>query len=1171
MLAVKRMRFLSFLLLGALAIALAGVNEACAAVTFGNAGAVATGTTSLSVPHPPGIVAGDLLVLAIANKYPTNGPATPAGWTLVTNGQGSGGAGAAGNDTGFVYATVFVKVADGTESGNLTVTLTSANTSMGRMFRYTNASGSGWDYAATNGSDNTGDTSWIVSGAANPGITSGDMLVVVSAINTDNPTWSAESVSAAGATFGTHTERQDSGSGTGNDIRLVVSDHTVTAGTAAAAPVFTMTASGGTPEGASVMLRIREVPGTTLGNGTDPGNASLAPGGAATMADAFTFRTSTGTDTITDVTVDLGTSAAAGLSLVEITDDAGSTVYGSVTNPATDTPTITLSTSTLTATTTLTQYKIRITPRSHANMPTLPGATYTVTAKINTWTGTNAKVGSDAAGTTITIDNASPLGASPTSGSAGNAQVTLNWTTSASADFNRSVVLRWDASTPGAEVPAEGQDYAVGNTIGSATVVCVRTADGPSAAVSGTDGAGTGGCSATPLTNGQSYSYVVFQKDTNGNYDVGVTFSGSPFTPFGPGCYAVASAAWNLTTTWASTSGGTPGTCPGAGNIPDSSTPVFIGETSTARAVTIPAGYAAQAASVTIGSNTSNAKSLTLSASTASLTVGGYITINKPSSNTTTNALNVNAGTVTVYGNVTLAGTTGTASRVSRINVTTGTLTIGGNLVFTAGVDANNVLDLSGGAATVNLAGAFTATVGTLLEGTSSTFNYNGTAAQTVRLNVGNIDYYNLHLNNTSASSATLNANVTTANVFGNLRVQSGTLNDGGFTIAGGAGDTFEVANGATIVYTTNTWVSGFTRTFGPTSTVEYARNGAQDVANENYGHLTLRGSNTKTLPAGTLNVAGNLTMGGTADLDHNGGTVNMNGSGAQTISLNAVNSILNNLTIANTGAGVTASGDVSLEGNFTNNGVFSPGTSTFILAGNNPQAIGGTSATTFYNLTANNTDGAVNDIVLDLDTTVNNTLTFIAGNIYTGSNTLIIGNTAGGCDAAGAAANRHVIGNLRKSFTASQLDCTFEIGSGTLYTPVRVVFDSVTTPGTVTASTTSGDHPNIATSSINSAQSVNRYWTLTQDGGLAFGSYTATFNYNASELDGGVTPDNFVVQRYESGAWFNTNLSSTISPTSTSTVIEGETGFGAFAIGESTVTGFLQEREFIYQREVYY
>lgn len=1201
--ALRRMRFLSLLLPGALAVVLTVANEARAAVTFGSAGGTgaATGTTSLTVIHPATVNAGDLLVLAVGNKYPTNGPATPAGWTLVTNGQISGGLGPQGANTGTVYATVFVKVASGTEDGtNLTVTLTSANSSMGRMFRYTNAAGSGWEYAATNGSDNVTGTTWSATGAADPGITSGDMLFVVSAINSNRFTggWESESVSAAGATFTTHTERHDSTTVAGDNMALVVSDHTVTAGTASAAPVFTMTRTGTTtattnaPTGASVILRIREVPGTTLGNGTDPGNASLAPGGVATMADAFTFQTSSGTDTITDVTVDFGTGMSAGLSLVEITNDAGSTVYGSVTNPATDTPTITLSTNTLTATTTLTQYKIRVTPRSHANMPVPPGATYTVTAKISAWTGTNAKLGSDTAGTTVTIDNASPLGASPTSGTAGNAQVTLNWTTSASTDFSRSVVLRWSDSAPGTEVPAEGVDYAVGNTIGTATVICVRTADGASTAVSGTDGTGTGGCSATALTNGQSYSYTVFQKDTNGNYDVGTTFSGSPFTPFGPGCYAVASASWDLATTWSSGSGMPSGDCPGTGNIPDASTPVFIGETSTAYNVTIPAAYTARAASVTLGSNTANAKSLTLLAATTSLEVGGSITINKPGSNTTTNALNVNAGTVTVNGGVTLGGTTGTASRVARINVTTGTLTIGGNLVFTAGVDGNNVLDLSGGTATVNLAGAFSATVGTLFEGTSSTFNYNGTAAQTVLLNEPNIDYYNLHINNTNASGATLNANITTANVFGNVRIQNtGKLNDGGFTLTGGAGDTFEVANGATFVYTTNTWVGGFTRSLGATSTVEYADTGGQNVANENYGHLTLRGSGIKTLLGGTLNIAGNLAMSGTATVDNNGGTVNMNGSAAQAITLNSTNSNLNNLIIANTAATVSAGSNIvmdgnftinasgtfsagsflhSLVGNFTNNGTFTAGTSTVTFNSNNPQTIGGTSPTTFYNLTANNTDGGVNDIVLSVNTTVNNTLTFTAGNISTGSNTLIIGNTAD-CGVTGAAVNRHVIGYLRKNFTASLLDCTFEVGEGTDYAPVRMVFNSVTTPGYVTASTTVGDHPQIATSSINSSLSVNRYWTLTQGGGLVFGSYIATFNYNASDQDGGVTPDDFTAQRYSGGAWFNTSLSSTTPPSGTATVIEGETGFGDFAVGESSITDFSYEREFIFTREIYY
>src|SRR6185295_14566427 len=146
---------------------------------------------------------------------------------------------------------------------------------------------------------------------------------------------------------------------------------------------------------------------TTLATGVDPANASLAPGGAATMADAFTFQTAIGTDTITAVTVSLAVGTSGGLSLVEITNDAGTTVYGSVANPATDTPAITLTTN-ITATTTATQFKIRVTPKTHVNMPAPAGSTYSVTALISNWTGTNAKTGTDSGGTTITIDNLSP-------------------------------------------------------------------------------------------------------------------------------------------------------------------------------------------------------------------------------------------------------------------------------------------------------------------------------------------------------------------------------------------------------------------------------------------------------------------------------------------------------------------------------------------------------------------------------------------------------------------------------------------------------------------------------------------------------------------------------------------------------------------------------------------
>src|SRR6185295_18866950 len=166
---------------------------------------------------------------------------------------------------------------------------------------------------------------------------------------------------------------------------------------------------------------------TTLANGADPGNTSLAPGGVATMADAFTLQTATGTDTITAINVTLAAGTSGGLSLVEITNDAGTVVHGSVANPASDTPAITLTTN-ITATTTATQYKIRVTPKSHANMPAPAGSTYSVTAAISNWTGTNAHGGSDTGGTAVTIDNLSPGDVTASTATAGNTQVTLAWT-----------------------------------------------------------------------------------------------------------------------------------------------------------------------------------------------------------------------------------------------------------------------------------------------------------------------------------------------------------------------------------------------------------------------------------------------------------------------------------------------------------------------------------------------------------------------------------------------------------------------------------------------------------------------------------------------------------------------------------------------------------------------
>lgn len=237
------------------------------AIAFGAAGLAAnTATNTLTLAYPTGITAGQLIIISVCNKYPPNNPTTPAGFTLASNAQGTGGSGAAGIDTGTVYMTVYYKIANGTETGNLNITFIGTNNSaIGRIFRYTNAT-SNWDVVAANGSDNTAGTSWLTTMNVNPGITANDMIVVSSGINTDAYTYSAQAPAEPSVTFGATTERQDSGTTSGQDCALVVTETPVTAGTSTVAPTYSMTSSGtaaNNPAGSSVMFRLREIAADT--------------------------------------------------------------------------------------------------------------------------------------------------------------------------------------------------------------------------------------------------------------------------------------------------------------------------------------------------------------------------------------------------------------------------------------------------------------------------------------------------------------------------------------------------------------------------------------------------------------------------------------------------------------------------------------------------------------------------------------------------------------------------------------------------------------------------------------------------------------------------------------------------------------------------------------------
>jgi hypothetical protein len=231
----------------------------------------------------------------------------------------------------------------------------------------------------------------------------------------------------------------------------------------------------------------------------------------------------------------------------------------------------------------------------------------------------------------------------------------------------------------------------------------------------------------------------------------------------------------------------------------------------------------------------------------------------------------------------------------------------------------------------------------------------------------------------------------------------------------------------------------------------------------------------------------------------------------------------------------VTVSGPWNVTG-----GTFLAGTGTVVLNGAVQQAV--TMNTWFNNLTVHGLGG----LVLNTNITVNGTLTLSSGVVETGANTVILPTTATSDRTSG-----YIHGNLQKHVAPGSTSLDYEVGCDNVYSPVSVVFGNVTAAGNVTAQAHSGDHPEIGTSAIGPNLNVNRYWTLTNNG-TAFDTYSGTFNFDAADRDPLTNPALFMVERYESSVW---NPATVGSRTDTSTEATGLTGFGAFAIGNSSIT----------------
>ena len=337
----------------------------------------------------------------------------------------------------------------------------------------------------------------------------------------------------------------------------------------------------------------------------------------------------------------------------------------------------------------------------------------------------------------------------------------------------------------------------------------------------------------------------------------------------------------------------------------------------------------------------------------------------------------------------------------------------------------------------------------------SATVDFNGGGAQ----NVGAILYHNLTFSNAGTK----------------------TFASGSTPIAG----TFTISGSAAADATTNS------------SIINYNGAGAQTIRAINYHNLTLSTSGTKTFSAGTTGIASLFTIAGTATADAttNSSTISFNGSGAQNV--NAITYY--HLTVSGgntkTAAGaLTVNGDLTIsgsttlaagsythvvQGNWSNSGTFTAGTSTVQLTGGSNTTISG--STTFNTLTVNKSSSSTT-VTLN-NATATGTLTMTQGKMVAGSNGITItSDRTGNGIITGLITRTHTFSaSTAYAFEGPYNTLTFASG-GTLPTSVSVTA-VLSSPG--------------ANSDM---EPIDRYYDISQTGGTGF-SYTLRLHYEDSDV----------------------------------------------------------------------
>ena len=521
-----------------------------------------------------------------------------------------------------------------------------------------------------------------------------------------------------------------------------------------------------------------------------------------------------------------------------------------------------------------------------------------------------------------------------------------------------------------------------------------------------------------------------------------------------------------------------------------------------------------------------------------------------------TNAAATILGTaaMTFAGPVT-ATTTLTINKSLGIVVTmNGTTTIPTNLTVTQGVLANGGAMTVSGNATVSTNGVLRSDAGTMVVNGAAGVAVNAGRMQidAGAVTVGDAVNESIILSNAATSRLIVNGGTLSvagriANAsltgLGNVTFTAGTVTVGtiGNNVNNALNAPFLIGSGMTFVWS------------GGTLVIQSAN--AQATAREYDVRSTVVNS---TITGGTLQLAnGSSAAAQVFQITSVPPVWNLttNGANSPNATLIAALTVNGNVTL---GAGSTlsaASLAIAVKGNWTNNGAtYTPGTQAVTFSGTSAQTIDGSSATTFNSVTINNSTGvSLSGVNASLNAT--GVLTLTSGVVTTGSQQLIVLNTGAAAAVSGGSTTAHVQGNLTRALATAAANYAFPVGAGGTYTPVTLNFGTITTPGNVTVSSTSGEHPQIGASALDGNASVNRYWTLAVTT-LVASNGTATYTFLPADIDGGGSPSTFQTGTYTSSTWtypttgtITTGVTDTFQATGlTSTTLPGDVvlaGFG--------------------------